>query len=371
MCVVSSVAVWNFLRLSKKETEYAARLDAANEMFSKSFRAYPDAVLVTRLSDGMVIEVNDGFEEVAGYSRDEVLGKTTLGEGMWENPKDRERMVELLQRDGRVRGFEFLGRRGTGEVRLCRMSAEIFRGFDQPHIVTVIEDITELRRLQRETVQATDAERQRLARNLHDGVAQELAGANYLLRSLERWFPTEVGDCQEKLDTLQRTLGQAVDTVRTVAKGLSPIEIQHGGLEAACRRLALDITAMYDIEVHLHNCSAVSGSGRELETAIYHIVHEAVFNAAKHGDCDNITISFSAGDDFVSASVCDDGIGIKDDGTEGAGLGFGLMKQRAEALGGSIEVSQEPGVGTEVFCRLPSVPVSTAAAAQGVMELAN
>ena len=180
-----------------------------------------------------------------------------------------------------------------------------------------------------------------------------MAGASYLLQSMERWFPSEVAECRDKLNALEDTLSRAVDTVRTVAKGLSPIEIRHGGLEAACHRLALDVATMYDIEVRIDDCDAVGNCSSEIKTAMYYIVHEAVFNAAKHSGCKHITISFDADEQFISASVGDDGAGIQAETAEGGGLGIRLMTQRAEALGGGIEMSSGQGPGTLILCRLP------------------
>jgi two-component system sensor histidine kinase DegS len=111
---------------------------------------------------------------------------------------------------------------------------------------------------------------------------------------------------------------------------------------------------MYDVDVEIENCSCVSDSGRpEVETAMYYIVHEAVFNAAKHSECGHIRISFAEGDRFISACVRDDGSGMRDSNTQDSGLGLRLMAQRAKALGGSIQISNARGCGTEVICKLP------------------
>ena len=75
---IALIAIWALVRVSRREAVLTARLKRSDELFVKSFQAYPESVMVTRLRDGKVVETNGGFESFAGYSRDQVIGQTTL-----------------------------------------------------------------------------------------------------------------------------------------------------------------------------------------------------------------------------------------------------------------------------------------------------
>ena len=96
-------------------------LRESEERFSRFFRASPVGTSITRLSDGQFADVNDAFLGLFGYTREEVIGQNPLKLGMWANPEDRAKMVEILQKQGRIQDFETRFRRKSGEIRdvLC------------------------------------------------------------------------------------------------------------------------------------------------------------------------------------------------------------------------------------------------------------
>jgi PAS domain S-box-containing protein len=149
------------LRSAHRRTEEVARLveartgelAAANrqlrhseEKFSKAFRASPDAITITQNSDGVFIDINEGFTRLFGYEQSEVLGHTAVGLDLWNSSRDRERIVELLGNEGRVQNVPLLLRRKGGGMRTCSVSMELIKIGDTDCTVAVVRDITESER---------------------------------------------------------------------------------------------------------------------------------------------------------------------------------------------------------------------------------
>jgi two-component system cell cycle sensor histidine kinase/response regulator CckA len=113
------------------------------ERFSKAFRANPDAMTISRMSDGMLFEVNDMWEKTLGYSRAESVGISSVTLGIWSDPAMRQKAVKQLQETGSLRNFETDIRRKTGEVRQVSLSSERLDIGGEQCLLTIIQDITE------------------------------------------------------------------------------------------------------------------------------------------------------------------------------------------------------------------------------------
>ncbi len=131
----------------RKRAEEARRV--LEEKYVKAFRASPDAISLSTLEEGRYLEVNEGFLQVSGYRREEIIGRTALELGIWVDTKDRERMVRSLKERGTVRNLEFSFRRKSGEIRVGLLSAEIIELEGKPCLLAVAKDITELKRAER------------------------------------------------------------------------------------------------------------------------------------------------------------------------------------------------------------------------------
>jgi len=115
--------VVNFVDIGdRKESERALR--ESEERFSKAFRASPDSMVISRIADGVVLEVNDSFVEASGYTRDELVGHSTIQLGLYAHAEDRKRALAIMKEQNRVRDFEMSLKRKDGEVRLMNFSAE-------------------------------------------------------------------------------------------------------------------------------------------------------------------------------------------------------------------------------------------------------
>jgi PAS domain S-box-containing protein len=128
----------------RKQAEEAIR--ESEERFAKAFRASPDGLVISRISDGVILEVNDSWAELSGYDRDELIGKSTIDLGLYLDPADRRRMLAILKEQNYVRDFEFAIKRKSGESRLITFSAEPLELHGEHCWLTIVRDITERKR---------------------------------------------------------------------------------------------------------------------------------------------------------------------------------------------------------------------------------
>lgn len=132
----------------RKRMEVA--LKASEEKFAKSFQASPDAITISSIETGKFIDVNDGFCRMSGYTRAEALGHSAEELNIWEDVDQRRKMIASLQRDGKVRDFEAILKRKTGEPLNCLLSLESVEVGGQRYMVVVTRDVTERKRMEQE-----------------------------------------------------------------------------------------------------------------------------------------------------------------------------------------------------------------------------
>lgn len=136
----------------QKSTEQA--LLQSEQKFSRAFQASPDALLISRMADGKLLDVNIGFTEMTGYARSEAIGRTTLELGLWHEPADRDRMLATLRKTGSVRDMRGRVRTSFGTVREVELSTEPIVIEDQPCLLSITRDVTERLRMEESLRQA-------------------------------------------------------------------------------------------------------------------------------------------------------------------------------------------------------------------------
>ena len=126
-----------------KAEEVKGHLSESEEKFRSVFETIPEVVAITRLSDGLVVDLNPAFEELTSLSRDQLIGRSSLEVDLWVDPADRDRMMQGVRAHGLIRNFEARFNTSGGQVRDCLVSARLMHLQGEPHILAVFKDITE------------------------------------------------------------------------------------------------------------------------------------------------------------------------------------------------------------------------------------
>ncbi|WP_183152960.1 bifunctional diguanylate cyclase/phosphodiesterase [Pseudomonas caricapapayae] len=124
------------------------QLQLSEEKFAKAFHASPDGLAITRQQDGMLLEVNEGFCRITGYSEQHCLEHSTFDLGIWVDLSERSRLIEQLKRHGSVRDFKARLRNADGSIRLCELSSQPLVITGDDCLLTIARDITESRQMQ-------------------------------------------------------------------------------------------------------------------------------------------------------------------------------------------------------------------------------
>jgi PAS domain S-box-containing protein len=165
-------------------------LRESEEKFSKAFLSSPDAIVISSLTDGRYLEVNDSFLRDTGYARDEIIGFTALERNVWASVEERDRLVAILHEKGFVRNMEARYRRKSGEVRDALISAELIElSSGNKHLLAVVRDVTERKQadaLQATVYQIANAAQtahslQELYEQIHQQVARVLSAGNFYI----------------------------------------------------------------------------------------------------------------------------------------------------------------------------------------------
>jgi signal transduction histidine kinase len=193
-------------------------------------------------------------------------------------------------------------------------------------------------------VAAGDTERRRLERNLHDGAQQRLLSVSFALGLAESRLPTDPEGARAIVVTARDELGQALEELRELARGIHPAVLTSRGLGVALKALAMAAPLPVDIAVP---------PGRlpePVEAAAYYLVAEAVANATKYAHARGVKVAMSRRDGHVAVIVIDDGVGGAD---PSAGSGLRGLADRVEALDGRFSVTSPPGGGTTIQASIP------------------
>jgi len=299
-----------------------------------------------------VVYINPAFTHATGYASETVVGQplsslvslTGLQVAIRRGLSQSERFLEEVA-SYQVSGGERWGEWRVGPVR--DKSGQI------THWLIIFRDITERRRLEREILEISDRERQRIGQDLHDGLCQSLTGIELMSEVLEQKLARRSREGAAKVGEIASHVREAIRQTRLMAQGLAPVTLESEGLMSGLQELAAKTGKMFGIK-----CSFVCEAPRlvtdiSVATHLFRIAQEAVSNAVKHGEASEVVIRLEIGHENALLLVSDDGLGFPGGAAERQGMGLHIMKYRAGAIGGALSFLPREAGGTEVVCAFP------------------
>ncbi|SPF46993.1 putative Histidine kinase [Syntrophobacter sp. SbD1] len=381
----------------RKQAEDSLR--ESEERFSKFFRASPVGTSIARWSDGPIVDANDAFLRLFGYTRQEVIGHNPFELGMWANPDERTHMVETLQKLGGIQDFETRFRRKSGEIMDALISAEVIEVAGQRYILGLTHDITERKKAIEEKkkleAQLFQAQKMESVGRLAGGVAHDFNNMlGVIIGRAEMALQLDISNhkLQHNLQEILKAALRSADLTRqllafarkqTAIPKIMDLNDTISGMLQMLRRLIgedIDLSCVPGLDLWkvkidpsqvdqilanlvVNACDAISEAG-----AITMITENVVIDDSNRAEAPE----FIPGQ-YVLLTVSDTGAGMSQEVREnifepffttkelgkGTGLGlstvYGIVKQND----GFIYVASEPGKGTKFKIYLPRFKAET------------
>jgi PAS domain S-box-containing protein len=359
---------WQRAHRRKAEVE----LGKSEQKFSKAFRHSPLAITIVRASDGCYVEVNETFELQTGWKRDEIIGRGPLDVSLWVDTGQRTDFLKQLLEKGNVGDFEVKFRRKDGQIRTGLGSAELIEVEGESCALSVIADITERKQAEEviagfsgKLIDAQEAERTRIARELHDDINQRLAMVAVNLKTLKQDLPgLDVKMSRRFQEACEQVAGLEND-IQSLSHRLHSSKLEYLGLEAAAASLCTELSERQNIKIDFR-CDAIPEDlPSEVSLCLFRILQEALHNAVKYSGVGVFEVSLTGSPQGIELKVHDSGAGFDANvARNGHGLGLTSMRERLKLVGGQFSIDSKPNQGTTVFARVPlSAEAASASAA--------
>ncbi len=324
----------------------AHSLRNSEEMFSKAFRSSPVGIVIWKIDGGFFLNVNESFTKISGYKREEVIGRTIKGVGLFRSSDDYERMINALVSQGQVRGFDTELCTCSGDIRMATISAEVIMLWDEPCMIATIEDVTEKKTLEREIMTIGERERQKIGQDLHDDLGPHLIGIEVMSELLKKKLQENIVPSTGEVEKIRCLIEEAIQKTRRLSRGLCPVFLADHGLESLLQEMASNIQEVYGITCSFNYHESILVDDISVCTHIYYIVHEAIYNAIRHAQATRVDIGLLCDDDVVTLTIEDNGKGMA--GNASSGMGLKIMKFRAKMISAGLNIQSNPDEGTMV-----------------------
>jgi len=361
------------------ENEMAERSQAEIQlrMLSRVYMDAADPIVIEDLG-ATILDMNREAERAYGWHRSELIGKSVLS----IIPSERHRIAKQLRRRCRS-GEEIRDWEGKREDKFGCVFPVLISAFplmdesgETIAIASIAKDITlrkqmeselkkshkRMRELSHKTVNALEADRKTVSKELHDSIGGSLAAIKFQLEGLLADLRTEES-AQRFEGYLQRTISHLTDTIKEtkrISANLRPLTLDDLGLIATVNAYARSFAEIYqdiriDTQVHMQE----SDVPEMLKIVVYRVLQEALANVAKHSRADTVCVHLDRSQDIISMRIEDNGCGIAAESPFRAGnslSGYGLksMQERVEICGGVFSLRSKPGQGTCIRITLPA-----------------
>ncbi len=330
----------------RKLSEEAVR--KSEQEYRKLFELANDAILIYEPESREILDVNQNACEIYGYLRE-----TFIGMSMRELSMDRQRgrrYLETLLSRGAYQDFETVHRRNDGKPMDVLVNSSVIEFRGQQAVLSISRDITARKRTEASLLEIREAERRRIARDLHDAVLQDLAGTLQGIQAFEmesKGTGGEVG-LEQEIAALRRATGGLRNAIYDLRN-----EQDEPFIKAVESLVEFNRQLTPERQINLVVSEGFSPELKDgVSVELLRVLQEALANTRQHSDARKIKISLCRRKNEVLAQIYDDGCGF-DAGTVQGGVGLSGMRERVAEMGGKIEVETESGRGTLIKVSVP------------------
>ncbi len=389
------------LDISKlKEVELA--LSKSEEKFSKAFYISPLAVTITRLSDGLLIDVNDAFCEISGYSREEAMSASSIALNLWSDPKDRDFVLKELEEKGAVTGKEFIFRRKDGKTITGLFSSHVLELNGRKCALSCINDISQRKAAEKDReelhAQLMHAQKMEAVGQLAGGIAHDFNNALQVINGYSQLLLKSLGDNHEQKESVEhifRAGKHAANLTRQLlAFGRRQIlRLDYSDLNQIIGEFIKMLRRVIGENIKIdfmpgHNPPTIHVDRSQIEQIVMNLCLNAKDAMPSGGVLSIETASSFLDDDYVQTNkwatkgnyaqllISDTGTGMAPEILskifepffttkpvgQGTGLGLSMAYGIVRQHNGYINVESEPGKGAVFTIYIPAVESKTAEA---------
>jgi PAS domain S-box-containing protein len=336
-------------------------MQRARDLFYTLFHSSPIPIVLTRPDSGEVLDANRAYLSFFGFTREELVGRTTIEMGIFKNPEDRARVIERMMATGHADEMELIVRTRGGEERTALVSSNLVELDGEPLALAAFLDVTplvraqgQIRHLASELSLAEERVRRRIAQVLHDDIQQMLVAVQIMLQ-MHAWDASAAD--QETLQKADEYLRETLEATRQLSSELSSPTLRSPAVLDGLLALAAFMEERYSLKVWVEVDEAGDIGDDDVRGVIMRLVRELLFNVVKHAGVREAWVTARREGDELRIEVADQGRGFDPEAIDGveAGPGFGLgsMEERLALFGGWLEVEAAEGEGTRVRVVVP------------------
>jgi two-component system, LuxR family, sensor kinase FixL len=322
------------------------------EILSVTLKSISDAVIGTTL-DGTIISWNSGAETIFGYHADELIGKNISILTPPFYPNEMPEKLDTLREGMESDHYETVRQKKDGKI--INVSVKISPIRNHLNSISgasiIARDVTTRKQLEREILEISEKERKRIGQDLHDSLGQKLTGISLQIKALENRIRERAPEEAITASAISAMINDAIMQTRSLAKNLLTVTLQTQGLSVALQELASYCEELYDVPSRCITHLEEEITDDTISVQLYHIAQEAVTNAIRHSEAEEIVISLEDDDSEIILEVQDNGKGTIL--SKGGGIGLKIMEFRSGMIDGRLSFFGDEGKGSTVTCRVP------------------
>jgi PAS domain S-box-containing protein len=325
------------------------RLRASEERYRELVEKVSD-VIYALSPEGVITYVSPAIEPLLGFSRDQVTGRPFAEFILPEDLKRAEANFQKLASGQRLGPNEYRVVGVTGEVHWILLSNQpVFDGDRVTEIRGVLTDLTErVKAEERREEAAAVAERERLARDLHDAVTQSLFSVSAIAEALPSVWERDQAAARRGLEELRQLTQGTLAEMRALLLELRPAALTEQRLDVLLHQLSEAMAGRTRVPVKTQITGACS-LPTEVRIALYRIAQEALNNITKHAMASGAAVNLDCQPGHARLCIRDDGRGFDPEAIPPGRLGVNIMRERAQAIGALLRIESEPDHGTSVL----------------------